>query len=138
MDIERCLVFILLVEHEPPWVLDGLVAHIHQAARLLARMLLHDAHELLAFFFCSGFRKHVNLHDDHFALACFWIAFGAANSASNSGKEMVWPRSGPVETMPILAPVSFSIKCKYSCACLGNLLKLTMPSVDFFQPGIFS
>ena len=47
---------------------------------------------------------------------------------------MVWSRSGPVETMPILAPDSRSRKFRYSCAGLGSRSNSVMPSVDAFQP----
>ena len=38
----------------------------------------------------------------------FIYDFRLSRAAANSGSTMVWPRSGPVETMPIFAPLSRS------------------------------
>src|SRR5580765_6670927 len=59
-------------------------------------------------------------------------------SAANSGSSMVWSRSGPVETIPIFAPLSRSRKRRYSCAFFGRSSKPAALSVDFLHPGIFS
>src|ERR1051326_1198381 len=134
-------IFILLVEEEFAWIFRGLMADVHKAARLLARVLLQDANVFAAFFFGPGFDEHVDLEDDHRAFTFLCDAVFSAEfriSAANSGSIMVWSRSGPVETMPILAPLSRSMKRRYSCARLGSWSKLVMPSVDSFQPGIFS
>src|SRR6185437_11559237 len=41
-------------------------------------------------------------------------------ASANSGRMMVWSRSGPVEIMPIRAPLSRSWKRRYSRAALGS------------------
>src|SRR5215471_2489508 len=132
---------ILLVEKKLAGVFGRLMAHIHQATWLAAGMLLENTNVLLAFFFRARFHQHVDSQDDHLALALFLPDFRDAVSASssvNSGMKMVCSRSGPVETMPILAPVSFSRKRRYSWAFFGSLVNSVIPSVDFCHPGIFS
>ena len=57
-----------------------------------------------------------------------------SSAAANSGSTMVWSRSGPVETMPMRAPLSRSWKRRYSCAAWGSLSNSVMPSVDWRQP----
>ena len=47
----------------------------------------------------------------------------ALSSAANSGSTMVWSRSGPVETMPIFAPLSRSWKAKVLLGGLGQLVE---------------
>src|ERR1043165_10224259 len=99
------------------------MADVHQAARLTARVLLQDANVFAALFFGPGFYQHVDLQDDHLAFTFFWAVVISAEfniSAANSGSSMVWSRSGPVETMPILAPLSRSRKRRYSCAFFGR------------------
>src|SRR5258707_8654989 len=139
MGLQRALIFVLLIEEKFARVFHGLVPNVHQAAGLLARMLLENANVLLALLFHPRLHQHVNFQDDHFAFATFLPVFDAASASSavNSGRKMVCSRSGPVETIPIFAPDSFSRKCRYSCAFLGSLSKLVTLSVDFFQPGIF-
>src|SRR5882724_3828929 len=138
---QRRGVFILLVEKKFARVFHRLVADIQQAARFLARMLLQDADVLAALSFGTGLHQHIDLENNHLAFAPFRVAplsVGVMISASNSGRSIVWSRSGPVETMPIFAPLSRSIKRRYSWAFFGRSSKLAAPSVDFFHPGIFS
>ena len=47
---------------------------------------------------------------------------------------IVWSRSGPVEIIPIFAPVSRSTGSRYSLAALGSFSNSVMPSVDEPQP----
>ena len=47
-----------------------------------------------------------------------------SSAAANSGSTMVWSRSGPVETMPILAPLSRSWKREVVAGGLGQLVEL--------------
>src|SRR5437868_686762 len=58
----------------------------------------------------------------------------AFSAWSNSGNIMVWSRSGPVETIPILAPDSFSRNKRYSWASVGSLSNSVIPSVEAVQP----
>src|SRR5258708_2877420 len=104
-------------------------------------MLLQNLNVLAALLFGAGFHKHIDFENDHFAFAPFCVALfstGVMISVSNSGRSIVWSRSGPVETMPIFAPLSRSMKRRYSWAFFGRSSKLAAPSVDFFHPGIFS
>src|SRR5579872_6151396 len=131
-------ILILLIDQETARVLRGLMADIEQAAGLPAGMLLELAQILPALLFRAGLHGHIDFQNDHCALAILGLDTAAAISASNSGKRMVCSRSGPVETIPIPAPVCFSIKRRYSCALAGRLPKVEMPTVERFQPGSFS
>src|SRR5215471_3125930 len=122
---------ILLVEKKLAGVFGRLMAHIHQATWLAAGMLLENTNVLLAFFFRARFHQHVDSQDDHLALALFLPDFRDAVSASssvNSGMKMVCSRSGPVETMPILARVSFLRKRINAWASSGSFGRTAKPS----------
>src|SRR5262249_31838261 len=130
---------VLLVEEKFARIFRRLMADVHQAARLFARVFVKDTNVLPALFFCAGFYQHVDLKNYHFnftLLSEMGFAGALRTSAANCGSIMVWSRSGPVETMPIKAPLSRSINRRYSCAFFGRASKPAAPSVDFFQPGI--
>src|SRR5437763_16537943 len=64
----------------------------------------------------------------------FYLLYYALSAWSKSGNIMVWSRSGPVETIPILAPDSFSKNERYSCANFGSLSNSVIPSVEPIHP----
>src|SRR5262249_61629637 len=82
-----------LVEEKPARVFRGLVAHIHQATRLAAGMLLENPDIFLALLFRARLHQHVNLQNDHLSLALVLRDFAAeavtARSSTNSRMQMV-------------------------------------------------
>src|SRR5689334_23296695 len=116
-------IVVLLVEAEVPRVLQRLLAYIEATARLLACKLLHLAPEFLRLLL--GARTNCVIHNEyqHYFAAAF------LNAPMNSGAYIVWSRSGPVDTMPVFAPVSVSTNLRYSCVRFGNFSNCVIPDV---------
>src|ERR1019366_625898 len=62
--------------------------------------------------------------------------FFRPNSFTKLGPRIVCSRLGPVEIIPTRAPVSFSMKARYSRAALGNASTVRMACVELAQPGM--
>src|SRR5207245_11623164 len=83
--------------------------------------------------------------NDHYLLIRFRflvvLTFRSAkvfNSSANSSTKIVCSRPGPVEIMPMRAPLSFSRKARYSRAAFGSFSSFVIPRVGVRQPGIFA
>ena len=59
-------------------------------------------------------------------------------SIIESGRIIVWSRSGPVEIKPISTPIEFDRNSTYSRALVGKSSILVVPKVSDFQPSSVS
>lgn len=109
MGIESSIVFVLLINEEAGRILFVPMYLIHEASRFFARGLGELAKKFGHLGLVARFSLPCDSEDDHqlaFDLAFFSCA---RKVAANSGMKMVCSRSGPVETIPMRAPVSFSM-----------------------------
>src|SRR6266853_821160 len=124
MALEGGIVLVLFIEEEPARICLVLMHLIHEASRLFARFgceLVKDCHHVrLASDFCHpsyGQHHHPSLR----------------SPTVKSGPKIVCSRSGPVEIIPTCAPVSFSMKARYSRAALGNASNVRIACVGLAQ-----
>src|ERR1039458_1194823 len=132
MAFQRLLVHILLVEHHRRGVTLHKVGDVVDAALLLARRQGELAQRFGDDAVISLLEPHPHGKADHPRIT--FLRLYAFSASSNAGRVMVCPRSGPVDTMPMVAPDSRSRKFRYSCASFGSLSNSVIPSVDVFQP----
>ena len=137
--IQCSLIRILFVnQHGAALPLDE-VGDIAYAPGLLPRRRAQVAQNLINVGAVRLVKRHSYDKTQHIRafFLCGWRFSYAFSAWSNSGSIMVWSRSGPVETIPIFAPDSFSTNFKYSCASFGSLSNSVIPSVEAFHPFSF-
>ena len=94
-------VLILFVNKHGVWVGLDPVRYIGNAARFLPGKAREFAKDLDDFIVIVRVETYTDCEAHH----------GYANASTNSGRWMVWTRSGPVEIIPIFAPLSRSTNC---------------------------
>src|SRR5580658_4509812 len=136
---------VLLVEHDGVRIVLDLVRDIADASGLPAGRLSQLAQRFgdIGAIFLS--KLHADRKADHSGtsfrpgseiarLLNFVYALRLERASAKSGSSIVCSRSGPVETMPMRAPLSRSWKRRYSRAAWGSLSNSMMPSVHSRQP----
>src|SRR5580704_7417754 len=128
------IVLVLFVNKKPARLGLMPVHLIKHAARFSARFLSQLREQTSNVRFTTHLRHPRHRQHDHrslrsqiFACALVFDPVNSRSFAANSSRKIVSSRPGPVETMPIRAPLSFSTKARYSRAAFGSFSSLVIP-----------
>src|SRR6202795_1297261 len=144
VSLQRSIVLVLFVNEEPARLGFMPMYLIQQAAGFLAGFLSQFGEQTDNIRLTTDLRHPRHRQHDHrslrsqiFACALVLDPVNSWSFAANSSRNMVSSRPGPVETMPMRAPLSFSTKARYSRAACGSFSSFVIPWVEVRQPGIF-
>src|SRR5690348_13116495 len=137
MGLESRIILVLLVDEEPPRLSAMPVHLVGDAPGFLARFFGEFRKQLGRVCFAACFCHPGNCQNDHspdsvayfFPCARDLLLAIDCRSARNSSTKIVSSRPGPVETIPIRAPVSAAMNSRYSRAAVGSFLYSVMPCV---------